>query len=376
MLPILDGLEAIHKQGFLHRDIKPQNIYLTDKGIPILLDFGASRFAVADSNQTLTVMLSAGYAPFEQYHQKGKQGPWTDIYSCGATLFFMVTGVKPSDAIERQHEDTQLSAVKYNPQLSESFGLSIVKALSTNPLSRPQNIIAFKQIISGNSYLPSIANQAESNTQFVLLPVQSVSAKKPDRQSVIIQYNTNQSALFSNRRVFYFAVAAIILWLGLDFRQFSDESTSMVLEQEINQQQFVEESVILSAMESIDDQNGNSDLARLNSGVNINHRNIENVQMPPLPSQSNQQVLPIYPPYQQRGLESAQPFFISTPKPQGIPQPALTACRYKKQHVKCQFDWQGEWLNGICLPIEYNKLACFPEPHALRSKLSRPKYRH
>ncbi|MGB5834879.1 MAG: serine/threonine-protein kinase [Thiohalocapsa sp.] len=86
MLPLLAGLREVHKERFLHRDIKPSNIYLTRQGRPILLDFGAARFALGEKSSTLSVVLTPGYAPLEQYHPKGKQGPWTDVYACGATL--------------------------------------------------------------------------------------------------------------------------------------------------------------------------------------------------------------------------------------------------------------------------------------------------
>ena len=75
MLPILDGLRAVHAKDFLHRDIKPQNIYLArlDSGgvRPILLDFGAARQAMGEHSRSLSVVLTPGYAPFEQYHRKG-----------------------------------------------------------------------------------------------------------------------------------------------------------------------------------------------------------------------------------------------------------------------------------------------------------------
>ena len=86
MMPILDGLREVHEKGFLHRDIKPHNIYLTQRARPILLDFGAARFAMGERSRSLSVLLTPGYAPYEQYHKKGRQGLWTDIYACGATL--------------------------------------------------------------------------------------------------------------------------------------------------------------------------------------------------------------------------------------------------------------------------------------------------
>jgi serine/threonine protein kinase len=102
--PLLDGLEAVHKTGFLHRDIKPDNIYVRADGTPVLLDFGAARRVSVDRD--LTNIVSPGFAAFEQYHSQGNQGPWTDIYSLGAVMYWMTTGKKPSNprpGQERHH---------------------------------------------------------------------------------------------------------------------------------------------------------------------------------------------------------------------------------------------------------------------------------
>ena len=87
MLPILGSLKAVHEQGFLHRDIKPGNIYIRKDGSPVLLDFGAARQALGEQSRAMTGMVTPGYAPFEQYFASGKQGPWSDIYGIGATMY-------------------------------------------------------------------------------------------------------------------------------------------------------------------------------------------------------------------------------------------------------------------------------------------------
>ena len=107
--PVLDGLRAVHAKGFLHRDIKPQNIYLarTEGGgvRPILLDFGAARQAVGERTQSVSVLGTPGYAPFEQYNSRGQQGAWSDIYAAGAVLYRMVTGVAPPPSSDRMADD-------------------------------------------------------------------------------------------------------------------------------------------------------------------------------------------------------------------------------------------------------------------------------
>ena len=102
IIPILDGLEQVHEQGFIHRDIKPQNIVVQSDGRPVLIDFGSARQAMGEQTRTLTSLISPGFSPLEQYHQDiGDQGPWTDIYALGATLYTGATGKKPADALQR-----------------------------------------------------------------------------------------------------------------------------------------------------------------------------------------------------------------------------------------------------------------------------------
>jgi serine/threonine protein kinase len=101
LLPVLDGLELVHNAGFIHRDIKPDNIHIRADGSPVLLDFGSARHSLGKAH-TLTILVAPGYAPFEQYHSSSEtQGPWTDIYGLGATCYRAIAGIPPMDAITR-----------------------------------------------------------------------------------------------------------------------------------------------------------------------------------------------------------------------------------------------------------------------------------
>ncbi|HOT00061.1 MAG TPA: protein kinase [Acidobacteriota bacterium] len=155
MMPILDGVGVVHSQGFLHRDIKPQNIYLTAARQPILLDFGAARLAMGEKSRSLSVILTPGFAPYEQYHRRGEQGPWTDIYACAATLYYMVTRQVPPDALEREKGDTLTPPDSTQPGLSPHFCRAILRALATEPASRPRSIAEFQLQLRGLSVAPA-----------------------------------------------------------------------------------------------------------------------------------------------------------------------------------------------------------------------------
>jgi serine/threonine protein kinase len=149
LLPVLAGLEQVHAQGFIHRDIKPPNIFLTRFAYtqaerPILLDFGSARLALGERSQrSLVKMLTHGFAAPEQYHAQG-QGPWTDIYGIAATLYYMTTGHSLQRASFRLLEDHLPKPRELAPELTESFSQALLQALSINPRQRPQTLAALR----------------------------------------------------------------------------------------------------------------------------------------------------------------------------------------------------------------------------------------
>lgn len=147
--PVLDGLAAVHERGILHRDIKPQNVYLTDSGGTVLLDFGAARIAFGEESQSLSAVLTPGYAPFEQYSRRGHQGPWTDVYATAAMMYRMVTGDKPPEATDRLAGEPLPPPHLANPSLTPAFSDAISTALGVQPKDRPQTIEAFRQSLAG-----------------------------------------------------------------------------------------------------------------------------------------------------------------------------------------------------------------------------------
>jgi len=147
LFPILDGLDLVHGAGFIHRDIKPDNILIREDGSPVLLDFGSARYALGQS-RTVTILVAPGYAPIEQYYDSGEsQGPWTDIYGLGATCYRAITGHAPMDAIARSkgklgstQEMLLPAVVAGNGRYSDRFLKAVDSALEFSEKDRPQSI--------------------------------------------------------------------------------------------------------------------------------------------------------------------------------------------------------------------------------------------
>jgi TonB family protein len=135
--PIIDGLNEAHRKGILHRDIKPDNIYLVQTEFgglnPILIDFGSSRYEAAQHTKGLTALVTPHYAPIEQYSATGNQGKWTDIYALCATLYKCLTGKTPPEATERA-VGTTLPLQHLSPKLATI----LEKGLSFKPEERFQ----------------------------------------------------------------------------------------------------------------------------------------------------------------------------------------------------------------------------------------------
>jgi serine/threonine protein kinase len=159
LLEVIDGLEQVHEGGFIHRDIKPANIYLRENGSAVLIDFGAARQALGMHTQTLTTIVSPGYAPFEQYYSDGTpQGPWTDIYALGATAYRAVAGRAPLAAVDRSKgilngtSDSVVSAVEIGrDRYSPAFLYAIDRALAFREQDRPQTLSAWRDLINRTS---------------------------------------------------------------------------------------------------------------------------------------------------------------------------------------------------------------------------------
>ena len=150
LLPLLDGLGAVHEAGFLHRDIKPANIVMRPGGVPVLIDFGAARQALGGRSRSMTNIVTPRYAPIEQYGVDQKQGPWSDIYGLAAVMHTMLTGEPPPDAVSRIPEDRyRRLAERRLPGFRPGFLAAIDWGLEVFASDRPQSIAEWRQALDG-----------------------------------------------------------------------------------------------------------------------------------------------------------------------------------------------------------------------------------
>ena len=189
---ILRGLREVHAKGILHRDIKPGNIFVGRSGPPVLLDFGAARQALERQAGDVTVMLTPGYAPIEQYGGEDRLGPWSDIYALGATLFHALTGRAPMQSTQRVSmvQDGQPDSVALEIEaVAHALGPTLTRAVSwmlaMNSRERPQTASQALELLlpgraadtasGGKTRAPPPAGQepSEATTQRASAPAHS-----------------------------------------------------------------------------------------------------------------------------------------------------------------------------------------------------------
>ena len=162
MTPLMKSLVAVHNEGIIHRDIAPDNIFLTKDGKVKLIDFGAARFATTAYSRSLTIIIKPGYSAEEQYRSNSDQGPCTDVYSVAATLYKMLTGETPPDALERRakvenvKKDILQEPHKINKSISRVAENAVLNALNIRIEDRTQTIQKLASDLTATEPVPRI----------------------------------------------------------------------------------------------------------------------------------------------------------------------------------------------------------------------------
>ena len=145
---MLNGLREVHAHKLLHLDMKPSNIYLRADNTPVLIDFGAARQTLASDQPMLKPMYTPGFASPEHYNTRKDLGPWSDIYSVGASMYACLAGCAPQAADERLKKDVLVPAMlRWDGQFSDRTLEIIDWCLNLNHLYRPQSVFALQKAL-------------------------------------------------------------------------------------------------------------------------------------------------------------------------------------------------------------------------------------
>lgn len=154
------ALCSLHDSGIIHRDVAPDNIFIcSEKEIRLkLMDLGAAKLA-DETDEVIDIILKPGYSPPEQYDNSKGIGPWTDVYALGATLYMMLTGVKPDESTNRKIEDELVPPNQLNPAISENLSNTIMKAMAIEKHMRFKNVQDFLKAINGEKKVITLAKE-------------------------------------------------------------------------------------------------------------------------------------------------------------------------------------------------------------------------
>lgn len=153
---LLNGLREVHAQKLLHLDIKPANIYIRLDGSPVLLDFGSARMALNEASNTLPPSYTPGFAAPEQYGDRKQLGPWSDVYSIGASMYACLLQSAPQAADQRVKKDQLVPAAKLGKGKYSCNLLQIIDScMALNHMDRPPSVFALQKSLLEAVPLPA-----------------------------------------------------------------------------------------------------------------------------------------------------------------------------------------------------------------------------
>ena len=158
--PVMRTLEKIHAAGVIHRDISPDNIMRLKNGQLKLMDFGSAREYI-DENRSMSVMLKKGYAPIEQYHRNGEQGPWTDVYALCATIYHCITGKRPDDSLDRLMNETLQPPSALGVAIAPAYESLLMYGLKIRKEDRCQSMTELLDLVGKAKLSPTAAIKPE-----------------------------------------------------------------------------------------------------------------------------------------------------------------------------------------------------------------------
>lgn len=175
--PVMAALEGIHAKGLIHRDISPSNLMLLTDGGVKLLDFGTARGASPVGERSLSVVLKPGYAPEEQYISHGAQGPWSDVYAMSATLYRMITGRTPENALNRMPSDPLPAPSALGADIPPAQERALLHGMAVHASSRIRSMAALRAALRDGEAAP--VNEPEEDEKTLYSP-QAVKPAAPE----------------------------------------------------------------------------------------------------------------------------------------------------------------------------------------------------
>lgn len=145
--PVIEAVKKIHAKGIIHRDISPDNVFISGEDSIKVFDFGAAQLNDSSAGMAAEKVIKVGYSAPEQYRDNSKQGYFTDIYSVGAILYQMLTGIKPTESTEREFKDDLKSPAELGVRIEPNIDRAVMEAMAVKPELRFQSIQQFEDAL-------------------------------------------------------------------------------------------------------------------------------------------------------------------------------------------------------------------------------------
>jgi serine/threonine protein kinase len=216
LAPVFEGMREVHRNGLIHRDISPDNILITRSAQVKLLDFGSSKHATLATSRTTQMILKDGYSPPEQYRTSGDEGPWTDVYALGATLYQAITGTIPPGALERIIDDKLLRPSELGVEISRDAETAILKSLAVSRQNRFVGLEEFQSALTRGETKNRGSYSVPVLQESLLEPPMPITGPAASFRTPATQYaDSLSSGLGQTRRVSRMLVAGLLIAIFL-----------------------------------------------------------------------------------------------------------------------------------------------------------------